>query len=399
MAPPRTHPLARAKIVDRLDRWIGDAWDKGWMDTVPIDPHALIARASKGYSVGDEAGGRTKADIDDFHERLEKLCAAVQAEAQLNSIGRAFAFGLLSRAIQQRFALGSLWRRNPEVLETKLAPPIIVVGQMRSGTTRIHRLLAADPAHSATRFCDSWHPVPGTPDIRPMKGALMLFMARMLDPWIDSIHPLGASRADEELGWLASALDHSAFEAQWHIPSYVQFSEERDAAPVYREFGRILRTDAAHHGNGSQPRVLKTPQFAEDLNTLLAEFPDARVIVARRTDDETLKSSVSLVANQMTIQSDTVDLSGIESEWKRKLALRQSRMDAALAAFDGCVAEVQFDALGEDWEGEITRIYDALQLDFTNQSREAMRREMRRNAASPHLSHQHDLDRFQTGQD
>lgn len=390
----RPHPLARAALVDRLDRGLRTAWDRGWMPPVPLDAEALTQRSLKGFSSAHFAASRSAQDVADFDLRLEKICAAVQAEAQLNSVGRAFAYGLLMRAIKQRLALGALWQRHPELAETKIAPPIIIVGQMRSGTTRIHRLLAADPAHSATRFCDSWNPVPKRPDIRPINGGMMLFAARKLDPWIDALHPFGAARADEELGWLASALNHCPYEAQWHIPSYVAFSEARDPAPVYCEFARILRTDAAHHRSAARPRVLKVPQFSEDLSALLVQFPAAKVIVSRRSDDETLRSSVSLVANQATIQSDDVNLDAIESEWTRKLALRAERMETALRNFGGSVAEADFDALGDDWEGEIRRIYARLDLPLSDAALQSMRKEMERDKTSPHHTHKNDLARF-----
>ena len=390
----RPHPLARAALVDRLDRWIGGAWHRGWLNTISLDPEVLITHAQRGYTAQDEEFGRSAEDIADFRARLPLLCRALEEEANLNSLGRAFAYGQLVRAIRQRFALGAIWRKRPEMLNTEIAPPIIVVGQMRSGTTRIHRLLAADPAHSATRFCDSWHPVPQSPDWRPLRGGFNLFMARRLDPWLDSLHPFGAARADEELGWLAAALCHNPYEAQWRIPSYVAFGETRDAAPIYREFVRLLRTDAAQHGNAGLPRILKIPQFSEDLRALLAQFPNARLVVSRRCDRETLRSSVSLVSNQMVIQSNSVDLATIETEWQRKLALRTKRIDSALADHDGPVAEVHFDALGRNWGVEIARIYHELGLDLTDAARGAMAREMQVGKSGPHLAHASQMEQF-----
>ena len=394
MTPPRPHPLARAPLVDRLDRFLATGWERGWMPPPPLDPQTLIERASKGHLPDDDTGGRPPQDVEDFRTRLDRLCSAIADEAQLNSVGKAFAYGLLTRAIQQRFALGALWRKQPKLLETPLAPPIIVVGQMRSGTTRIHRLLSADPAHSATRFCDSWHPVPEKPDFRPLRGSFKLFMARKLDPWLDSIHPFGAARADEELGWLASALDHSAYEAQWRISSYSAWSEQRDPAPIYREFARLLRTDAGQHGNGHLPRVLKIPQFSEDLPALLTHFPDARVVISRRCSEDTLRSSVSLVSNQMVIQSDQVDLDWIETEWARKIALRQDRMEAALEGFDGPVAEIDFDRLGSDWRAEITSLYGALDIPLSAHAVAAMDAERARSEKSPHRAHSDHLKGF-----
>lgn len=330
----------------------------------------------------------------DFRLRLEVLAESLQSEAKLNPLGLTMAHGQLVRVIRQRLELGELWSGQPELIEAELAPPIIIVGQMRSGTTRVHRLLAADPANAATRFCDSWHPVPRKPDTRPAWSALTLLFARTLDPWLDSIHPFGTTRPDEELGWLACALDHCAYEAQWRVPSFTAFSEDRDPAPIYREFGRILRTDACWHSNAHRPRVLKVPQFTEDLPAILAEFPDARVIVTRRNQSDLVSSSASLVANQMTIQSDAVDMDWIEAEVARKIALRETRMNAALAEFDVPYAIVDFEALNTDWEAEIARIYRHLELPLSALSLNAMREEQTRAASSPHKHHAQQREKF-----
>lgn len=397
LPPERPHPLARAPLVSKACTALEKAWAKG-MPPPLIDPDELWARAAKGFDQSAEQRGRSSEDVRDFRERLNALCDAALAEAQLNALGKTMAHGQIVRVIKQRLGLGKLWSNRPDLLETELAPPIIVVGQMRSGTTRIHRLLAADPAHSATRFCDSWNPVPRNPDMRPLWGGMMLAMARKLDPWIDALHPMGSQHAEEELGWLASALGHSTYDTQWHVPSFARFCEARDATQVYHEFARILRTDAAHHGNAHLPRVMKVPQFAEELPALLAQFPDARLIVSRRNDKEVLRSSVSVVANQMTIQSDNVDLEWIESEWRRKLKLRSSRVEATLAGFDGAVADVHFDELGTDWESEITRIYDELDIELTSEARAAMAKEMASSEGGAHSAHAAQMQGFEASE-
>lgn len=392
--PPRPHPCARSPRVDRVNGWLEAAWRKGISDRPLFDTETLWKRALRDTCSGGEKSIRSDADVDDFRLRLETLVRSLVSEARLNAIGITMAHGQLVRAIRQRLELGVMWDKEPGLLETPLAPPIIVVGHMRSGTTRIHRLLAADPALSATRFCDSWHPVPRSPDTRPAWSSLSLLFARALNPWLDAIHPFGVTRADEELGWLAVALDHCAYEAQWHIPSFTAFSEDRDPAPVYREFARMLRTDAAWHGNAHRPRVLKVPQFAEDLPALLAQFPDARVVKTRRCTDDTAVSAASLVANQMAIQSDEVDFSWIETEVARKIALRQGRMEAALAGFEGPLAIVDFEALNTDWEAETRRLYADLRLPLSDDALAAMRKEHGRATQSPHTAHRRQLQEF-----
>ncbi|MEX0342383.1 MAG: sulfotransferase [Erythrobacter sp.] len=369
-------------------------WDRGVTPKPPLDPDFLWEVGSRGFTPEDERAQRSVAEIEDFRLRLERLCTSLRDEAQLNALGHTMAYGQLTSAIRKRHALGRAWREDPALAQAGIAPPIIVIGQMRAGTTRMHRLLAADPRHTGTRFCNSHDPVPASPDLRPLKAGAALAIARRINPWLDAIHPFGATRIDEEIGWLAGALSPATFEAQWHIPSFVAWSEARDSAPVYAEFARILRTDAATMGDAGRPRVLKCPQFSEDLPALLAQFPEARLVVTRRAHADVISSSVSLVASQMAFQSDHSDLDRIEAEWRRKLTMRDARIDAALADFGGPVAFVDFDALGRDWEAEIARTYGALGLELSEDALTAMRREQQKAASGRHLDHRSQIADF-----
>ncbi len=393
-APPRHHPLARGKLADRANAFLERAWERGWLPTPSLDADKLWSDAGKSFDPQDETGGRSSEDVADFRERLDRLCRAVRAEADLNSLGQAMAWGQLSRVVRNRLALGNLWRESPELIETPLAPPIIIIGHMRSGTTRIHKLLAADPAHSYTRYCDAFHPVPARFGMNRVKAAMDLAMLGALNPWLQSIHPMAPAEVEEELAWISAALHHSIYESQWHIPSYSAWSEARDPGPIYREMARILRTDAAHRGNAGLPRVMKVPAFAEDLPTLLGQFPKARLVIAGREREAVHRSAVSLCANQMAVQSDSCDLERIEKLWWHKIGLRDRRMAAALANWDGPISRMDFTALGEDWEREITRCYGELGLELTPEALDAMRAQMAGNESGRHADHAEQLRRF-----
>ncbi len=397
MAPVRTHPLARGKLAQQASDFLGKAWDKGWLPRPDCDPDALWALAAKPYGAEAEAaehGGRSPEDVADFRERLSRLIAAVREEADLNPLGQAMAWGQLSRQIKNRLAFGALWRERPDLTETRLPAPIIVIGHMRSGTTRIHKLLAADPAFSHTRYCDAYHPVPSRFGLNRLASAFELGMLGLLNPWMQSIHPMAPAEVEEELAWISAALHHSIYESQWHIPAYSAWSEARDPAPVYREFARILATDAANRGLADRPRVMKVPAFAEDLDTLLGIFPEARLVIARRDHDAVLKSAVSLAANQMAVQSDTCDLARIEARWRHKIGLREERIAAALAGWQGPVARLTFDDLNADWEAAIRRCYADLGLALTPAALAAMRRVMAASEGGHHHSHREQLARF-----
>lgn len=398
MAPPtRDHLLARGPLAEKANDFLGKAWARGWLPPPALDPQALWALAAKPHGARAEAaehGGRCEEDVADFRERLARLIAALQTEADLNPLGRAMAWGQLSRVVKNRLAFGTLWLERPELLDTPLAPPIIVVGHMRSGTTRIHTLLAADPAHSHTRYCDAYHPVPARLALNRVKAAMELSLLGLLNPWMQSIHPMAPAAVEEELAWLSAALHHSIYESQWHIPTYSAWSEARGSLPIYREFTRILATDAAHRGVAARPRVLKVPAFAEDLATLLALFPDARLVIARREREAVLKSAISLAANQMAMQSDSCSIRAIEARWQHKIALRESRMALALDGWRGPVARLDFDEINADWEGAIARCYAALGLDLTGDALLAMRRVMAASEDGHHHAHAAQLARF-----
>jgi hypothetical protein len=400
MATVRDHLLARGPLAQRANHFLGKAWERGWLPPPDCDPDALWSLAGKPYGArADEAeqGGRSAEDVADFRERLARLCAAVRAEADLNALGRAMAWGQLSRVVKNRLAFGALWLERPELLETRLAPPIIVIGHMRSGTTRIHTLLAADPAHSHTRYCDAYHPVPARLGMNRVKAAMELAMLGALNPWMQSIHPMAPAAVEEELAWISAALHHSIYESQWHIPAYSAWSEARDPAPVYRELLRILQTDAAHRGLAERPRVLKVPAFAEDLATLLALLPDARLVLATREHDAVLRSAVSLAANQMAMQSDACCLKAIEARWRHKIDLREARMATALAGWRGPVARLDFEAINADWEGAIARCYADLGITLTPEALAAMRKVMAASETGHHHAHAEQIARFAAG--
>lgn len=394
MAPPRPHPLARSRLSERAGALVETLWERGIAPKPPLEPEFLWQVGSKGYDEADELSVRFAEDVADFRDRLDRLCAALRDEARLNAFGHTMAYGQLTGAIRKRHALGRLWREQPDLANTPIAAPIVVVGQMRAGTTRMHRLLAADPAHAGTLFCNSHDPLPRTPDLRPLKSAASLAIARRINPWLDTLHPFGPTRIDEEIGWLSASLDACTYEAQYAIPSFVAFNEASDARAVYREVARILRTDAATAGNADIPRVMKCPQFCEHLPALLEQFPDARLVVTQRSHAEVLASSVSMVAAQTAFQTDTASLDAIEVEWRRKLALREERVKAALAGWHGPVARVDYAALNADWRREIARTYAALELDLTPNAMVAMEAEQARATRDAHHAHARDLAQF-----
>src|SRR5690606_41882191 len=102
--------------------------------------------------------------------------------------------------------------------------PVVIGGPMRSGTTRLHRLLAGDRRCSLMRSFEAISPVPRPDfeevlggrreDFRPILAARIMKVARLANPRTLSIHPTGPYEPEEELGLLVASMWGMKHEAQ-----------------------------------------------------------------------------------------------------------------------------------------------------------------------------------------
>ena len=369
--PPSSDPhrRRRLRVADAALEWL---WSKGLATRPPLDPEALVEAAGAGR-LPDSSGWR---------RRLHILCEDLGSTAKLTPLGRTMAYGQLTAALRDRARLERLWARRPAILDQPLAPPILIVGQMRSGSTRLQRLLARDPRLAATRFFESWNPVPraldrGWFDDRIWRARLGLVLTRTLNPDFAAIHPTSWNAPDEQIGWHAISVFGAAFETQWRVPAFTAEVEVADPTEVYREFRRLLQTVTWLRGDdGSRPHVLKIPQFTQDLDAILRVFPDATVLRLDRDPVSVVASSASLAGNQMELQSASVDRRWLGRETLRKVALRHERTEAALRGSAVPQLRIDYAAMSADWEQEIARIYRHLRLPLTPAVRIAMRAEL-----------------------
>ena len=297
---------------------------------------------------------------------LDRLIDSLQAEARLNAIGLTFAYAQIARLLEQRRRAHRLWRARPSIGHLPLARPIVVLGHMRSGTTRLQRLLGCDPRLNHTRFFEVTTPLPAALDWRVVESWAQLRLIDVLNPEIHAVHPTSARTVDEVFGLLAFSFYGAQFEAQWRVPGFARWWESADRGWVYRELRHLVQSIAWQRRAPDAPWVLKAPQFMEDLGPLLAAFPDARLVCLSREPDAVVASTASLVCHQMQIQSDSVDRHWIGREWLRKTARREALCAEVRAArTDVPQLEVGFAAVSDDWRGEMRRIYRFLELDLT----------------------------------
>ena len=114
------------------------------------DLHESAARAAGLTDFGDDTGYRGRCAI---------LLDSTAAEAGLTPLGSKM-FRFFSGRTCRRLLSEASWKANPGYADVESPAPIFVTGLPRTGTTALHRLLSADPAHQGLEMWLAEFPQP-----------------------------------------------------------------------------------------------------------------------------------------------------------------------------------------------------------------------------------------------
>lgn len=394
-------PISRFRPLHlKLMMWpLRAAWSSGTLPPADLCPDRLRHLAEKATGLRHDISNR-----EAFERQLSHLIPALHEEARLTDFGRLVAHGSLLKVMKERLWFDALMAEHPEIDRIELAPPIIVVGSMRSGTTRMQRLLAADPAHTALRLYEAQCPVPNPrqlnrrrkdPRIAHVRRALRLIGS--VNRTVFHIHPTGPLEVDEELGLLDQSLSSAMIETQRRVPSYARFCETEDQTPAYDRLHRLLKLRTWLEGvDPAQPYVLKTPQHMQDIAALHATFPQSPLIFLHRDPVQLVGSAASLAWNHMVVQSDHVDANWVGEEWLHKTRLRLETVATVRQRIaPGLQFDLGFAEVNADWAAAIARTYAFLGRELTPEALSAMRAYLAR-AETRHgyARHRYRLDQF-----
>ena len=201
------------------------------------------------FAVESVSAAASAADgLEDFGPPtfLEPLGVLLDAygSAPLDDMGRTILRGGVVHSPRTRLRSNYWFARHPEIAEQRIAAPIVVVGMMRTGTTLVQRLLAADRRHYAAHGWEigeaapriGWQP--NTDDPRIGDAEAREEQTRAFAPELFSIHPMYAHEAEEEIMFLADAFLSHVPEASADVPSYRQWLNSADFTPAYENLRR-----------------------------------------------------------------------------------------------------------------------------------------------------------------
>lgn len=372
LAPPEPSTIASERsssVSHQFSAFLRTIWRANLLPKPDLNQ---LRRKADAVQQGDPA------DAVHWREPFERLVESLIREAELNEIGLTFAYVQLLNLLKQRARAQRLWADTPEISQIDMPAPVIILGQMRSGTTRLHRMLGCDPRFNHTRFYEVMNPLPDQSGFRVVKSWAQLQLLDRLNPQVQFVHPTSARSVEEVFGLLSFSFYGAQIEAQWRVPDFARYWEAQDKHWVYREFRQLLNMLAWQRGETLKPWVLKAPQFMEDLAVLLKIAPGARLVCLHRDTAEVVASSASLVWNQMRLQSDAVDRRWIGREWTHKTRRRKEICTAVRTARpDIPQIDTSFAAMNSDWRTEIRRIYAFLELELLPEVENRMDRYLR----------------------
>ena len=391
-------PPRRTRFIDIADGVIRGGRRLGLIDPARLDRNFLLDQAVDATGL-DDFGDRW------FERPFDVLLDSVRREAQLNAAGDFSAMKMFHHVLRDRLYTQMWFARHPEILARPLKNPVVIVGPMRSGTTRLHRLLASDKRFAHLRSFETISPVPRpefeavlageVEDFRPKLASRILKVARLANPRTLSIHPTGAFEPEEELGLVAASMYGMKWEAQWHVPGYAEWCAGESAVPAYRHMANLLRLIGWSQQESSlRPWILKTPQHMLDLPALLEVFPDARLIFTHRDPRQVVGSAASLAWNQTTIYTDRVSPEETGRQWLDKTAQMIAKMRSARDAIPrDRMIDVQYEDMERDWRETMERVYRFLGLDM-EPAVPAMQRYLDRSANLKRNPHRYSLEEF-----
>lgn len=335
----------------------------------------MLARA-RAETALDDVGG------EEFIEALKVLVNSSNNDGTLSAMGVAAVEDEIHRILINRLRFADDLKKHPEILDEDVSDPIIILGMPRTGTTKLQRMMAADPD---VQRLDYWRllnpaPFPGAPsgvDDPRIAAAheAVAAMHQMIPDWI-ACHPTAADAVDEEVYLQVFTCKTLITCAARPVPSYKAWLQTQSMRGTYDYTRRLLQyLQWQDGGKRGRPFILKSPVHMGTVDLLIEFFPAATLVFTHRDLCTAFASICRLLESTWGLYADVVDRNEIGraardvflAELNKHLELRD-RLGARLRIFD-----VQYEQIRSDPLGVIGEIYRRAGRELDPERRKAMR--------------------------
>ncbi len=358
-----------------------------------------IGTAAELHAAATKITGLADFGTDDYSDGLAVLLESYARDAGLTAKGTRVARALLRGALMARLFSEAAWARHPEYAQVAIERPVFVTGLPRTGTTALHRLLTADPAHQGLEMWLTEVPQPRPPReswaTNPVFGYIQAGFERhhVSYPEFLAVHYMAADQVEECWQLLRQSMRSVSYECLAHLPRYSSWLRDQDWADAYRRHRRNLQLIGLP--DRERRWVLKNPSHLFALDALLDVYPDALVIQTHRAPQLAIASVCSLAAQasagwSATFRGEVIGRDQLET-WARGL----DRFTEARAARDPAqFYDVGYDGFVADPIGTVEAAYGYFGLTLTEPALAAMRALHQQSTGAARPAHHYALADF-----
>jgi hypothetical protein len=352
-----------------------------------------VGTADRLHASATKITGLADFGADDYRDGLAVLLESCAADAGLTPLGARVMRAFLRGALTARLLSEAAWAAHPGHAAVAIERPVFITGLPRTGTTALHRLLTADPAHQGLELWlieapqprpprETW---PGNPVFAHIQAAYE--QHHVEHPEFMGVHYIAADQVEECWQLLRQSMRSVSYECLAHLPRYSAWLRGQDWTGAYRRHRRNLQLIGLPEAG--RRWVLKNPSHLFALDALLRVYPDALVIQTHRAPAIAIASACSLAAQASDGWSSAFRGEAIGRD---QLELWASGLDEFLtvrARHDPArFCDVDYDRLVADPVGTAESVYARFGLPFTGAAADAMRAlhagRAARPAAAPH---------------
>ena len=230
----------------------------------------------------------------------------------------------------------------PRLRDQAVVKPIFIVGNGRSGTTHIHRILSADGDRFS--YFKTWELLLPSVLAHHLVDALDAFDRRILGSWVRGRLQQREDDALEEIrklhDWQSTGSEEDDFVmfANWSSVSltfpfpypeleYLFWTDREPEAKRRRilEFYKAMLQRLLYCREREHIHCSKSPQFTLKMRGLLEQFPDARFIVMLRHPYETIPSLLDLMSQYWRAMGAPEERVGASAELLGEIQIAQYR--------------------------------------------------------------------------
>lgn len=262
---------------------------------------------------------------DSFREPLEVLTEAIAGEADLCDDALASQRKELLRALTVQLRAQHYFDESPHIWREVVAPSIVIVGPQRSGTSKLFRMIAADPQWTKLYTWQALNPVPLTRDRvdapDPRISIAEAYVERMR--WLRSAHEMDAHAPEMEA--MLMSMGFMTNSPTRLVPSHQRYCDSADHRPVYRWLHQMLQFIQWQNGGPRRPWILKSPTHLPTLDALVEQYPSAMLVMTHRHPLTSVASMFKVVELATQNNARSVNRHAIRDMWLRILSKNLQR--------------------------------------------------------------------------